>query len=39
VTLPLEEVVSPDVVVAGYRLEKKLGSGGQGEVFDGVTFP
>ncbi|WPB82713.1 serine/threonine-protein kinase [Archangium violaceum] len=29
----LEEMVRPDVVVGGYRIEKKLGAGGFGKVF------
>ncbi|WP_309896984.1 serine/threonine-protein kinase [Archangium sp.] len=33
--LPLEEVVTPGVVVGGYRIERKLGSGGQGKVYLG----
>jgi serine/threonine-protein kinase len=30
---PVEEVVPPGVVVGGYRVEKKLGAGGQGKVY------
>jgi serine/threonine-protein kinase len=33
--LPPEEVVSPGVVVGGYRIERKLGGGGQGQVYLG----
>ncbi len=30
---PVEEVVPPGVVVGGYRVERKLGAGGQGKVY------
>ncbi|HEX5751483.1 MAG TPA: serine/threonine protein kinase, partial [Archangium sp.] len=30
---PVEEVLPPDGVVGGYRIERKLGAGGQGRVY------